>query len=80
MGVNRADVFAQDADEEELHGAQEKDAYHDGRGTYLESVPEEQLVDQLSERYQKTDGADAAAGKNGQAQRDLRVVDDAQHP
>src|ERR1035438_8981126 len=50
LGVDRADVFAEDADEDELHGAEEEHADHQRRNTNLETVPEQQFIDQIPGR------------------------------
>ena len=49
LGVDRPDVLAEDADEEQLHGTEEIDADQERRDTHLELVPPDEFGDQVGE-------------------------------
>ena len=55
LGVNKADVFAEDADEEQLYGRNEEDADHQRRDADLETVPKDELVNEIAQGHQQAE-------------------------
>ena len=47
--MDRPDVFADDADEEELDGGEKEKADHDRRLANWEAIPEDKLVDEVDD-------------------------------
>src|ERR1019366_3879066 len=77
--VDRPDVFAKDANEEELDGTEEKDADHYRSDSDGEVLPEQQLVNQVAQAYQEAQDRSAKSQHGRQAQRDLGETRDSEH-
>ena len=59
LRVDRADVFAEDADEEELHAAEEEQADDERGEAELEVVPEDELERDVDERDEQAQAGEA---------------------
>ena len=79
LRLDRADVLAEDADEQELHAAEEVDADEQRRQAKVERLPEHELQHEVDERDPQGQDREEKAGHHGQAQRYLGVVRDAEH-
>ena len=54
LSVNGAYVFTKHADEEELHRSKEKKTDHQRSRPDRETIPEDQLIDEVNKRHDKT--------------------------
>lgn len=78
-GVDGADVFADDAEGDELDGAEEKESKDHRSDPDIEVGPEDQLVDEIKHSNQEAEKCRNEAGKDNKAQRHLGKIRDAQH-
>src|SRR6266850_5784191 len=78
LRVHRADVLADDADEEELHRREEEHADDHGGQAHLESAPEHELQHQVDDGQQQAQAREHEADQGSDADRHARVLGDAE--
>lgn len=64
--MDRANVFTENPNEKKLNRSDEKQADHQRRRPHLKGLPEQQLINQIYKRHQKTERANAESGKRRQ--------------
>src|SRR5664280_16854 len=79
LGVDRADVLADNPDEEELHGAEEVDADQEWRQAELNLIPEHELRDEIPKSNKQAEHGDGKSCHGGDAKGHLRVVGNSEH-
>ena len=77
--VDGQDVFAEQAEEDQLHGADEEDAGHEGCDADGERVPEQELHDEIIQRNQNAACREERADERCHAQARFRVRRERQH-
>ena len=79
LGVDGADVFAHDAEEDELERSGEEDSDEHGSEAEAEGLPEEHLEDEVDAGDDKGKRSTRESGKGSEAQRNSGVINDAKH-
>ena len=74
-----ADVFSDYTNEDELHGREEKEPYHERSEADHEVVPEGELVDEIYACRDETEGGQCKADERRKAKWQLCVVDESRH-
>src|SRR5580698_9930942 len=79
QGVNGTDVFANDTQRNQLHGAEKEQPQNHWRQPDREPEPENQLVDEIKESHEKAKKGGYEAKEDDQAEGNLGKVGDALH-
>ena len=77
--VDAQDVLAEQADEEDLHGAEEEHADEHRGHAGREAIPPDELHDEVNDGDQHADGAADGTEEHGHTEADLRVACEAEH-
>ena len=77
--VDAQDVLAEQADEEDLHGAEEKHADEHRGHAGREAIPPDKLHDEVNDGDQHADAAAGGTEEHRHTEADLRVAREAEH-
>lgn len=79
LSQNCPHIFADDANEDQLHGEEEEQADHQRSQPQRERVPVHQFIDEICQRNKQADSSKTEARKRRQPQRKLGMSDKTGH-
>ena len=79
LGINRTDVFPDNANKKELHRTEKEQADNEGRGPQRKLIPKNQFGDEIPHGNKKAGDGHREPQHGGQPQGNLGVIGDSQH-